>query len=175
MTLMVVCSNAKDTACRCGGVIAYNPDNLIKYWCFRFPIKNCMIVFQLICFWKFKLFLLNETLISDFRMTWEFFEDTEMKCRVILRSWLQKKTIQNFIKNFSCEIKTIRKKFSILHWSPWAILGNCVDSETIFNYKFYSIKGTGPSVFLLFSAKKLKKKLGHFLVQKDWKKSWVTF
>ena len=29
------------------------------------------------------------------------------------------------------------------------------------------IKGTGPSVFLLFSAKRLEKKLGHFLVQKD--------
>jgi hypothetical protein len=26
-----------------------------------------------------------------------------------------------------------------------------------------------------FSAKRLKKKLGHFLVQKDWRKSWVTF
>ena len=37
------------------------------------------------------------------------------------------------------------------------------------------IKGTGPSVFLLFSAKRLKKKLGHFLVQKDGKKSWVIF
>ena len=63
-----------------------------------------------------------------------------------------------------------------------------------------NIKGTGPSVFLLFSAKRLKrklghfllkkdgkkvglfsvqkdweKKLGHFLVQKDWKKNRVTF
>ena len=27
----------------------------------------------------------------------------------------------------------------------------------------------------LFSAKRLKKKLGQFLVQKDWRKSWVTF
>ena len=38
-----------------------------------------------------------------------------------------------------------------------------------------TIKGTGPSVFFLFSAKRLKKKFGHFLVQKDWKKSWVIF
>jgi hypothetical protein len=37
------------------------------------------------------------------------------------------------------------------------------------------IKGTGPSVFLLFTAKRLKRKLGHFFVQKDGKKSGVIF
>ena len=37
------------------------------------------------------------------------------------------------------------------------------------------IKGTGPSVFLLFSAKRLEKKLGHFLGQKDWKKVGSLF
>ena len=41
--------------------------------------------------------------------------------------------------------------------------------------KYLKLKGLVRAFFLLFSAKRLEKKLGHFLGQKDWKKSWVNF